>query len=274
MIENIAPGMILILGSLLLPFLRGTVAKSVALALPIVSAVHMHMFPADVVITAKIFDFELVITQVDNLSLVWGYIFHIAALISVIYQLHVKDNLQDVSGLMYAGAAICAVFARDLISLFIFWELTAITSVFLIYARRTERSAKVGTRYLIVQVGSGVILLFGIMLWYKTMDSIMFGEAFTTDWQQLGMFVDAETKLPVNLGAWLILLAFGIKAAFPFLHNWLQDSYPEATVTGTVSVCIYHEARYLCSVPRLCWDRIPDLCRSHHDPLSDCICGD
>ena len=79
MIENIAPGMILILGSLLLPFLRGTVAKSVALALPIVSAVHMHMFPADVVITAKIFDFELVITQVDNLSLVWGYIFHIAS---------------------------------------------------------------------------------------------------------------------------------------------------------------------------------------------------
>ena len=25
-----------------------------------------------------------------------------------------------------------------------------------------------------------------------------------------------------------------MKAAFPFLHNWLQDSYPEATVTGTV----------------------------------------
>ncbi|MFQ6017911.1 MAG: proton-conducting transporter membrane subunit, partial [Kiloniellaceae bacterium] len=27
---------------------------------------------------------------------------------------------------------------------------------------------------------------------------------------------------------------FGIKAAFPLLHNWLQDAYPEATVTGTV----------------------------------------
>jgi multicomponent Na+:H+ antiporter subunit D len=35
-------------------------------------------------------------------------------------------------------------------------------------------------------------------------------------------------------GAMLILLAFGIKCAFPLLHNWLQDAYPEATVTGTV----------------------------------------
>ena len=32
----------------------------------------------------------------------------------------------------------------------------------------------------------------------------------------------------------LIFLAFGIKCAFPLLHNWLQDAYPEATVTGTV----------------------------------------
>ena len=34
--------------------------------------------------------------------------------------------------------------------------------------------------------------------------------------------------------AWLIFLAFGIKCAFPFLHNWLQDAYPEASPTGTV----------------------------------------
>ncbi|MEE8547850.1 MAG: proton-conducting transporter membrane subunit, partial [Alphaproteobacteria bacterium] len=32
----------------------------------------------------------------------------------------------------------------------------------------------------------------------------------------------------------LIFIAFGIKCAFPLLHNWLQDAYPEATVTGTV----------------------------------------
>ena len=35
-------------------------------------------------------------------------------------------------------------------------------------------------------------------------------------------------------GGILIFLAFGIKCAFPFLHNWLQDAYPNGTVTGTV----------------------------------------
>ena len=79
MMNSIAPGMILILGSLLIPFLRGTMAKAVALALPIISAVHMAMFPKDMVIQAEIFDFTLTLTQIDNLSLVWGYIFHLAA---------------------------------------------------------------------------------------------------------------------------------------------------------------------------------------------------
>jgi multicomponent Na+:H+ antiporter subunit D len=37
-----------------------------------------------------------------------------------------------------------------------------------------------------------------------------------------------------GLGAWLLFLAFGIKAAFPLLHNWLTDAYPEGTPTGTV----------------------------------------
>ena len=85
MINSIAPGMILILGSLLIPFLRGTVAKAVALAASIerdsdglVSERHGD--------SSGDFDFTLTLTQVDNLSLVWGYIFHLAAFISVIYQ--------------------------------------------------------------------------------------------------------------------------------------------------------------------------------------------
>jgi multicomponent Na+:H+ antiporter subunit D len=35
-------------------------------------------------------------------------------------------------------------------------------------------------------------------------------------------------------GGWLIFAAFGIKCAFPFVHTWLQDSYPEASEVGTV----------------------------------------
>ena len=71
----------------------------------------------------------------------------------MIYALHVEDNVQHVAGLIYAGAAIGAVFAGDLITLFVYWELTAISSVFLIWASRTERAYRAGMRYLIIQVG-------------------------------------------------------------------------------------------------------------------------
>jgi len=39
--------------------------------------------------------------------------------------------------------------------------------------------------------------------------------------------------------AWLIFFAFGIKCAFPLLHTWLVDAYPEATPTGTVFLCSF-----------------------------------
>ena len=155
--------------------------------------------------------------RIDRLSLVFGTIFHIAAFINVIYALHVKDDTQHVAGLIYVGSAIGAVFAGDLISLFVYWELSAISSVFLIWCRRTEQAYSAGMRYLIIQVGSGVLLLAGALLYWHETGSIAFN--------YLGLN---------GLGNTLIFLAFGIKCAFPLLHNWLEDAYPEATVTGTV----------------------------------------
>ena len=165
---------------------------------------------------------QLTFLRVDKLSIVFGLIFTLAAFLSGLYAWHVKDTVQQVASLLYAGSAIGAVFAGDLISLFFFWEGTAIASVFLIWARRTEASFQTGMRYLAIQIGSGVILIAGIALHYRETGSIEFG--------QLGL---------VSLGTWLIFVAFGIKCAFPLLHNWLQDSYPAATVTGAVTLSAF-----------------------------------
>ena len=110
-----------------------------------------------------------------------------------------------------------AVFAGDLITLFVYWELTAVASVFLIWSRRTERAYAAGMRYLIVQVGSGVLLLAGTLFHLQATGSVAFN------------FLGLN-----SLGTTLIFIAFGIKCAFPLLHSWLQDAYPEATVTGAV----------------------------------------
>jgi multicomponent Na+:H+ antiporter subunit D len=165
----------------------------------------------------EFFGIALETLRIDRLSFIFAVIFHIAALLGVIYALHVKDTLQHVAALVYAGAAIGAVLAGDLVTLMLYWELTALSSVFLIWARRTERAYHVGMRYLIIQVGSGVILIAGIAVRYVATGSVDF-ERMTLD----------------EPGAWLIFLAFGIKCAFPLLHNWLHDAYPEATITGTV----------------------------------------
>ena len=223
MIESLPPGMILVLGALVVPLLRGRLAQLWMLLLPVAGAVQIWLLPADYSWTYEVFGYQLELVRVDKLARLFGTIFHIAALLSVLYAIHVKDRVQQVSGLMYPGAAIGAVFAGDLITLFVFWEATAITSVFLIWARRTERAYKTGMRYLIIQVLSGVLLAVGALVHYSQTGSLAFDDSLAF-----------EHLSDLTLGSALIFLAFGIKAAFPLLHNWLQDSYPEATVTGTV----------------------------------------
>ena len=217
MIEHIPPAIILILGALLIPLFRGPLKAGYMLLLPVLSLWHLWSIPPGEYWQLTLFDYSLTMLRIDRLSMVFGTIFHIAAFINVIYALHVKDDTQHVAGLIYVGSAIGAVFAGDLISLFVYWELSAISSVFLIWCRRTEQAYSAGMRYLIIQVGSGVLLLAGALFYWHETGSIAFN--------YLGLN---------GLGNTLIFLAFGIKCAFPLLHNWLEDAYPEATVTGTV----------------------------------------
>jgi len=229
------PGLILVLGGILLPLIPKQVRPLWLLALPVFGLLQVLQLPVDAECVVQAFGYDLELLRVDKLSRIFGIIFHIAAFLSVIYALHVKDVVEQGASIAYAGCAIGAVFAGDLISLFLYWEGTAITSVFLVWARRTERSYKAGMRYLVIQVGSGVLLLAGAMLHYADTGSLAFGTSWASDVGEglRGAFA-FETLADASPATLLILLAFGIKAAFPLLHNWLQDSYPESTPTGTV----------------------------------------
>jgi multicomponent Na+:H+ antiporter subunit D len=211
------PGLVMILGALLVPLVRGQLRRALLLALPVIGMAYTVTLEAGTTVDLTLFSYTLEVLRVDKLALVWGYIFHIAAFLGVLYAIHEDDWVQGAMAQIYMGSAVGAVFAGDLITLFVFWELTAISSVFLIWARKTERSFHTGMRYLIVQIGSGVLLLAGALLIYADTGSIAFNH----------IGID-------SLGGKIIFLAFGIKCAFPLLHNWLQDAYPEATVTGTV----------------------------------------
>ena len=198
----------------LLPHRLGQV---ILLATPLTGGLVLLGMTADADLQWSIMNLVLEPLRVDRLSLLFGYLFHIAAFLGIVFSLHLRDRLQAITSLLYAGSALGAVFAGDLLTLFFFWEMLALTSAFLIFARKTERARRAGIRYLIIQVVSGVLLLAGALMLYRQDNSLAFNH------------IGLET-----FGGSLIFLAFGIKCAFPLLHNWLTDAYPEATVTGTV----------------------------------------
>ena len=234
MFEWLHPALIYLAAALLVPLVPNGKARAfLILLVPVVGIIPLLTTPFGDYLQLSLFGETLTTFRFDKLSFVFSLVFSLAAFLSLLYALHVRDTMQQVAALLYSGSAMGAVLAGDLITLFVWWEGTAIASVFLIWARRTEGSYQTGMRYLIIQITSGVVLLAGAAIHYRETGSLAF-EAFSLE----------------NVGAWFILLSFGIKCAFPLLHNWLQDSYPSATVTGTVilsafttKIAIYSLAR-------------------------------
>lgn len=219
MLDALPTAFLFFIGAVILPFLpRGPLRGVLLLAVPMVATLQVVNLPFDdALVQARLFGIDLDLMRVDGLSRIFALIFCTAALLAALYAWHLRDTVQQMALLLYAGAAIGAVFAGDLVTLFIYWEGTAISSVFLIWARRTEGAFHTGMRYLTIQIGSGVLLLAGVILFYRTTGSLAFG----------AMELDSPAT-------WLIFIAFGIKAAFILLNNWMIDAYPSATVTGTV----------------------------------------
>ena len=215
---SVAPFVVFYVGAVLLALAPGArLQQLIMLALPVVGALNLVALGDGVSWQVGLFDYTLVLLQADRLSMLFGYLFHLAAFIGFVFALNVRDRLQHVAAALYAGSALGAVYAGDLITLFLFWEMLALTSVFLILARRTERAYRASMRYLLIQVFSGVLLLSGAL--------VLIAETGDATFQRMTLS---------GLGPWLIFIAIGIKCCFPGLHNWLTDAYPEATPSGTV----------------------------------------
>ena len=218
-LEWVHPGLLLIIGAWALPFLKGPAHRLAMLLLPAAAlAVCLQMTPG-IYGEVSFLGQSLVFGRVDPLSLLFSYVFSIMAFIGMVYSLHVREDTQHVTALTYAGAALGVTFAGDLLSLYVFWELMAVSSALLVWQRRTTTALAAGFRYLLVHVFGGLILLAGIIL----------------HWSQTGSLAFADLQTFSGSAAWaLILVAFLLNAAVPPLGAWLPDAYPEATVTGAV----------------------------------------
>lgn len=218
----IPPAFIMLGGAVILPFLAKGIRSAAFVFITFSTLVSVFMLPIGPdapVLTTKVMNYTLVLCKADALSRVFGIIFAFIAFAGSIYSFHIRETGQHCAALLYAGAALGVTFAGDFFTLFIYWEMMAVASTYLIWARRTEESHKAGFRYLLYHVLGGGLLFAGILLHITKPGN--------------GILV-MEMSPDMGLSAWLILLGVVINAAVPPLHAWLSDAYPKATVTGAV----------------------------------------
>ena len=222
LLSNIPPGLILILGAIVLLLLPATARKAGTIALAALGFYAIFQLEDGSQLFPTLLGFKLTLLRVDATSKAFGYIFTLCAVAAFIFSWHEKSRAENTAALVYIGSALGVVFAGDMITWYVCWELMAIASTFLILARKTEKSLKAAQRYILVHLAGGLILLTGILLHVHETGSIAF-DAFPKD----------------TIGSWFILVGILINAAAVPFSSWLPDAYPESTVMGGVILSAY-----------------------------------
>jgi multicomponent Na+:H+ antiporter subunit D len=222
MMTEIHPALLYFGAVALIPLFVGQWRNRLLIAAAALALLSVYLLPEGTVATLPFLGRDLVILRVDKLSKVFGYVFCLNSMLAFVFAYQLRDVRQLLAALFYIGSALGAVFAGDLITLYVFWEIMAVASTFLILARQTPRAMGAGFRYVLIHFFGGLCMLIGIVMHvHATGDTA---------------FVALSPQTP---GSWLILLGVLVNAsAFPF-SSWLSDSYPEATVVGGLVLSAY-----------------------------------
>lgn len=222
MTDLFPPAFIFFAGALLLPFLPRSARNLLLLVVPIIAFFAIASLEPTQGWHYRMFGFDLTLQRVDKLSKVFGYVFVINAFFAFMFAKHLKTIDEHLAALVYIGASLGAVFAGDLITLYLFWEVMAISSAFLILARRTKKSGQSAFRYVMMHLFGGLIMLAGILMYINKTGSVAF-DGFALH----------------DLSTYLILIGVLVNAAAPPFSAWLSDAYPEATITGGIIMTAY-----------------------------------
>jgi len=124
---------------------------------------------------------------------------------------------------LFMGAMLGLVVSDSLLMLFIFWELTSITSFLLIgFDHEREAARRAALQALVVTGGGGLLLLAGLLLIWSTTNA--------TDLSTLLQSGDLLRGNPYYLAILILILcgAFTKSAQFPF-HFWLPNAMEAPT---------------------------------------------
>ncbi len=233
------PALIMIIGALLLPLVRGPFKKPYLFLIPALTfldVVFLSYNPGTYGVV-QFLDWQLTFGRVDSLSMVFAFIMALMAIIGSIYGMHVEDEWQHMAAWFYVAGSLGVIYSGDYLVLFLFWEMMAFASTFLIWFNKDEGSLAAGYRYILVHTFGGVVLLLGFVLRYQATGDLS--------------FVQMDVSNP-ELYTWLIMIGLMLNAAVPPLHSWLPDAYSKATVAGSVFMCAFTTKTAVYTLARSC----------------------
>lgn len=212
-----SPALIPIAGALVLAAAPDRARPAVAVLAPALALAYVaSSLPLGTTVTAPLLGFTLEVVRVDALSRLFGLIFALVGTIYAVYAWTANDRREQVAAQVYLAGALGVTFAGDLLTLYAFWELMAVTAAALVWVRGTEEATRAGLRYVLVHLAGGAVLLAGLVWHVGDTGSIAFD------------------RFDPSGAAWLVLVGVAVNAAVPPLGAWLPDAYPKATVTGAV----------------------------------------
>ena len=167
-------------------------------------------------------------TYLDGLSMIFGLLITGVGSLVILYSIYYLSEREALGRfyvylLMFMGSMLGVIFSDNLMVLYVFWELTSISSFLLIAFWYHRKKSRYGAqKSMLITVSGGVAMLAGFLMLHTLTGSFSVRDIIAT----IGQYTDESLFVPAML---LVLLgAFTKSAQFPF-HIWLPDAMEAPT---------------------------------------------
>ncbi len=121
------------------------------------------------------------------------------------------------------GGVMGALMSRDLLSLFLFFEIMYLSCYFLVAHNQTEGALQAGNRYIYMGVVGGLCILLSMSILYAKTNTFALVEI-----NQSIQAIWATDKTSIVIALTSMLIGLSIKSAVFPLHFWLPDAHSNA----------------------------------------------
>ena len=164
-----------------------------------------------------------------GLSMIFGLLITGVGTLVILYSIYYLSKRESLGHfyvylLMFMGSMLGVVFSDNLMVLYVFWELTSISSFLLIAFWYHRKQSRYGAqKSLLITVSGGVAMLAGFIMLY-----VMTGSFSVREILMLIGSVTRNTHCFIPAMILVLLGAFTKSAQFPF-HIWLPDAMEAPT---------------------------------------------